>query len=178
MSSNVKRFRSFAFVQKVSALPDDWQERFASMMVESAYIVHDRDTGTDPHVHFFLYYQGKRSVSGVLADIPDSFGIPHVEVIRSKNGYLRYVLHWNPEDVAEGKHRYEWAELHILGGLKVNASDLAQVDLDSVLEVLDEYDPPSFYDFTRFCKDHRPELLRYIQAHFQLVDRLISARIA
>lgn len=170
--SNDNRYRSFAFVQLLENLPDNWNQQFQDMLCESCYIVHDQDEAK-PHVHFFLYFQGKRSPNAVLKDIPEEFGIKHLERVRSKLAYIRYMLHWGYED----KFRYDWEDLKILGGLKVNVSDLASVDLSTVLTCLQEHEFSNFYEFVMYCNDHRPELLRFTQTHFQLIDRVITASL-
>lgn len=168
--SKQKRYRSFAFVQLIDNLPENWKEQFRDMLCESCFIVHDKDEAKE-HVHFFIYFQGKRSINGVLDMIPDDFKVLHVEPVRSKLAYIRYMLHWGyPE-----KHRYNYEDLEVLGGLKINVSDLADVDLVTVIDCLQDHNFTSLFEFLLFCKDKRPELLRFTQTHFQLIEKLISA---
>lgn len=143
------------------------------MICESCYIVHDKDPGTEPHVHFLLYFQGKKSINGVLESIPPSFKVLYIEAIASKTAYIRYMLHWNEKDQEDGKHRYEWNELKLLGGLKLNAADVGGVTLETAIDAITELQPASLADFIFKCKKTRPELLRYTQAHYQLVEKII-----
>lgn len=147
------------------------------MICESCYIIHDKDNGTDPHVHFLLYFQGKKSINGVLASIPTNFDVLYVEAIASKQAYIRYMLHWNDKDREEGKHRYEWSDLKLLGGLKLNAADVGGVTLETAIDAIYELQPASLADFILKCKAKRPELLRYTQTHYQLIEKLILSTI-
>lgn len=171
--SNTMRYRSFAFVQKVDNLPASWEQDFKDMLCESCYIVHDMDEA-EPHVHFFLYYQGKRGLLSVLNEIPDGFGVKHVEPVRSKLAYVRYMLHWGYDD----KHQYSWDDLKVIGGMKINLADLASVTFDQVIDLVTENDFSSFYEFVNYCKAERPEYLRFCQTHFQLIDKYITSKIA
>lgn len=175
--SKQKRSRTFAFVQKIGNLPDTWEQDFQDMVCESCYIIHDKDPGTDPHVHFVLYFQGKKSINGVLESIPETFNVHYIEAIASKTAYIRYILHWNDKDIKDGKHRYDWNELKVLGGLKVNPADIAAVTLEDAIEAIFELAPASLADFILKCKQSRPELLRYTQTHYQLVEKLIVSTI-
>lgn len=171
--SKQKRYRTFAFVQKIENLPETWEQDFQDMICESCYIVHDQDEGTKPHVHFLLYFQGKKSIDGVLESIPETFKVGYIEAIASKTAYIRYMLHWNERNQEEGKHRYEWKELKLLGGMRVNAADVGGVTLDNAIDAIQELQPASLYDFILLCKQSRPELLRYTQTHYQLLEKLI-----
>lgn len=175
--SKQKRYRTFAFVQKVENLPESWEQDFQDMKCESCYIVHDKDEGVDPHVHFVLYFQGKKSINGVLDTVPPSFGVGYLEAIASKIGYIRYILHWNEKDLEAGKHRYEWKELKLLGGMKVNAADVGGVTLDTAIDAILELQPSSLADFVLMCKERRPEVLRYTQTHYQLLEKLILSTV-
>lgn len=171
--SKQKRYRTFSFVQKLENLPETWEQDFQDMICESCYILHDKDPGVNPHVHFLLYFQGKKSINGVLETIPESFNVKYIEAIASKTAYIRYMLHWNDKDREDGKHRYEWNELKLLGGMKVNAADVGGVTLETAIDAIFELQPASLADFIIKCKETRPELLRYTQAHYQLMEKLI-----
>ena len=84
------RGRNFAFVQKVENLPEDWQKVAADKLLPMAWVLHNEDRYTEkdqeknqehkagelvePHVHFFVYFNGKRTASGVV-DMFSEFNI-------------------------------------------------------------------------------------------------------
>lgn len=172
------RGRNFAFVQLVENLPDDWEEIAFNKLLPMAYVLHDKDTYTEkeangehkagelkkPHVHFFVYFNGKRTSSGVLSMFSE-FGISYVEKIECKNAYLAYMLHLRQDD----KHRYGYDELKIINGLKVNFADLSDVDFGDVLEFAQRYSITRFSELVRATKDKEPALFRYVTSHYALV---------
>lgn len=175
--SKQKRCRTFSFVQKIENLPETWEQDFQDMICESCYIIHDKDPGTEPHVHFLLYFQGKKSINGVLECIPESFHVLYIEAITSKTAYIRYMLHWNEKDKEEGKFRYDWHDLKLLGGMKVNAADVAAVSLEMAIDAIEELQPASLMDFILKCKKVKPEMLRFTQTHYQLMEKLILSTV-
>ena len=102
------RGRNFAFVQLLENLPEDWQDIAADKLLPMAWVIHDKDVYTEkdelanpenvagtskkPHVHFFVYFNGKRTASGVV-EMFSEFNIKYVEKIECKNAYLAYMLH-------------------------------------------------------------------------------------
>ena len=119
-----ERGRNFAFVQLVENLPEDWREIVADKLLPMAYVVHDKDlynekdelanpehvagTKKKPHVHFFVYFSGKRTASGVVGMFSE-LGIAYAQKIECKNAYLAYMLHLRQQ----GKHRYDYDEMVI-----------------------------------------------------------------
>ncbi len=174
------RGRNFAFVQKVENLPDDWQDIAASKLLPMAWVLHDKDVYTEkdeaansdlkagelvsPHVHFFVYFNGKRTASGVV-DMFSEFNIAYAEKIECKNAYLAYMLHLRQE----GKHRYDYSEMHILNGLKVNFADLNDVDFGDVLSFAEEFSINRFSELVKATRAKEPPLFRYICTHYSLV---------
>lgn len=158
------RGRNFAFVQKLENLPDDWEQLVISKLLPMAWVVHDKDSGVDPHVHFFVYFSGKRSVSGVVSMFSD-LNVGYVEKIECKNAYLAYMLHLRQDD----KHRYGYDELRIVNGLKVNFSDLADVDFSDVLSFVEDYSITRFSELVKATRDKEPPLFRYVTSHYALV---------
>lgn len=174
------RGRNFAFVQLVENLPDDWQEIAQNKLLPMAWVLHDKDVYTEkdekanpehkegtskkPHVHFFVYFSGKRTTSGVVEMFND-FNINYVEKIECKNAYLAYMLHLRQE----GKHRYGYDEMHILNGLKVNFADLSDTDFGDVLSFAEEYSVTRFSELVKATRVKEPALFRYITSHYALV---------
>lgn len=160
--------RNFAWVQKLENLPGDWEQQLKDMMLPLAYIVHlydrhDDGTPVEPHVHVFCYFNGKRSANGVLM-LFSWANIAHVERIECKNAYLAYMLHIGRED----KYRYEYEDLKIVNGLKVNFADLADVNFGDVLDFAREYGIVRFSELVRATKDREPPLFRYVTGHYAL----------
>lgn len=183
------RGRNFAFVQKVENLPENWRDIIEDKLIPMAYIVHDKDVHTakpeligkhaanavivnedligqpvDPHVHFFAYFNGKRTASGVVSMFSE-LNIGYAERIECKNAYLAYMLHLRQED----KHRYEYDELKIINGLKVNFADLSDVDFGDVLEFAEEYGITRFSELIKATRRKDPPLFRYVYGHYALV---------
>lgn len=174
------RGRNFAFVQLVENLPQDWQEVAASKLVPLAWVLHDKDVYTEkdekanpehkagelkkPHVHFFVYFNGKRTASGVV-EMFSEFGIAYAEKIECKNAYLAYMLHLRQE----GKHRYDYADMHILNGLKVNFADLSDIDFGDVLSFAAEYSITRFSELVKASREKDPPIFRYVCGHYALV---------
>lgn len=168
------RGRNFAFVQKLELLPPDWREILADKLLPIAYIVHDKDVKVDdatgevvpvePHVHVFVYFNGKRTASGVVAMFQE-FGIAYAERIECKNAYLAYMLHLRQED----KHTYSYEELVIINGLKVNFADLSDVDFGDVMNFARERGIHRFSQLMDAAYQYDPPIFRYIQGHYGLV---------
>lgn len=174
------RGRNFAFVQKVENLPENWEEIIKEKLLPMAYILHNKDIYTEkdeqkepehkagmqvsPHVHFFVYFSGKKTISGVLNMFSD-LNIAHVEKIECKNAYLAYMLHLRQE----GKHTYGYDELKIINGLKVNYADLNDVDFGDVLDFADKFGISRFCELVQATKRHDPPLFRYVSGHYALV---------
>ena len=174
MSTKEPRGRNFAFVQKVENLPEDWRDIAKAKLIPMAYIIHDKDVDekgepVDPHVHFFVYFAGKRAVSGVV-EMFSEFNIGYAEKIECKNAYLAYMLHINEER----KHHYEYGELQIRNGLKVNFADLNNVDFGDVLDFAEERSITRFHDLVMATKRKDPPLFRYITGHYALVCAYFS----
>lgn len=187
------RGRNFAFVQKVENLPENWREICETKLVPMAYVVHDKDVHTpkpevigqhaknavvdeelmgmpvEPHVHFFVYFNGKRTASGVV-NMFGELNIGYAERIECKNAYLAYMLHINEED----KHRYGYDELKVLNGLKVNFADLNNVDFGDVLDFAEEWSITRFHELVKATKKKDPPLFRYITGHYALVCAYFS----
>lgn len=168
------RGRNFAWVQKIENLPDDWEKRLKEMMLPLAYVIHlydrhDDGSPVEPHVHVFVYFSGKRTASGVV-EMFSWANIAYCEKIECKNAYLAYMLHIGYED----KYRYEYGDMHILNGLKVNFADLADVDFGDVLEFATEYNIVRFSELVRCTKVKEPPLFRYVCSHYALVCAYFS----
>lgn len=171
--------RNFAFVQLLENLPKNWQKIAEGKLIPIAWVVHDKDLYTEddeknnpehkvgtlkkPHVHFFVYFNGKRSANGVVGMFSE-FGISYVERIECKNAYLAYMLHLRQED----KHTYRYEEMVIKNGLKVNFADLADVDFGDVLDFSRRYGITGFSELVNAAKKYDPPLFRYVQGHFAL----------
>ena len=174
------RGRNFAFVQLVENLPDDWQEIAAGKLLPLAWVLHDKDVYTEkdemkdpthkagepkkPHVHFFVYFNGKRTASGVVSMFSE-FNISYAEKIECKNAYLAYMLHLRQE----GKHQYDYSDMHIMNGLKVNFADLSDVDFGDVLSFAEEYNITRFSELVQAARRKDPPIFRYVTGHFSLV---------
>lgn len=172
--------RNFAFVQLIENLPEDWEKIAENLLLPICWIIHDKDRYTEddekknpehkagtlkkPHVHFFVYFSGKRTVNGVIM-LFSKLNISYVERIECKNAYLAYMLHLRQED----KHTYEYSELVIKNGLKVNFADLANVDMADVLDFIDRFGVTRFSELVQATKRHDPPLFRYVTGHYGLV---------
>lgn len=174
------RGRNFAFVQLLENLPEDWQDIAADKLLPMAWVIHDKDVYTEkdelanpenvagtskkPHVHFFVYFNGKRTASGVV-EMFSEFNIKYVEKIECKNAYLAYMLHLRQE----GKHKYPYDAMTIINGLKVNFADLSDVDFSDVLSFAEEYNICRFSELVKATRKKEPPLFRYITGHYALV---------
>ena len=155
-------------------MPDDWESKLHEMLLPCAYILHDKDTDengeiVDAHVHGFIYFSGKRTAQGVVSML-DWANVGYVEKIECKNAYLAYMLHINQE----GKHRYDYQELKICNGLKVNYADLECVDFGDVLDFAENNGIVRFSHLVRATKGKEPPLFRYICGHYALVCAYFS----
>lgn len=183
------RGRNFAFVQKLENMPEDWEEIVKSKLVPIAYVVHDKDVYTSKpeiigehakhatevnegrvgeavptHVHFFVYFNGKRTAGGVVSMFSE-LNIKYAERIECKNAYLAYMLHLRQED----KHRYDYDEMKIVNGLKVNFADLSEVDFGDVLKFANEYNIVKFSELVNAAMRKEPAIFRYVTSHYALV---------
>lgn len=172
--SQEARGRNFAFVQKVENMPQNWRDIVKAKLIPIAYVLHDKDVdemgvAIDPHVHFFVYFAGKRVASGVV-EMFSELNIGYAEKIECKNAYLAYMLHINEEN----KHRYSYDEMVILNGLKVNFADLNNVDFGDVLEFAEQYCITRFSELVKATKKYDPPLFRYVTGHYALVCAYFS----
>lgn len=174
------RGRNFAFVQLVENLPDDWEQIARDKLLPMAWVLHDKDVYTEkdeqkdpahkagtpkkPHVHFFVYFNGKRTASGVV-EMFSEFNIKYAEKIECKNAYLAYMLHLRQE----GKHRYDYDEMTIVNGLKVNFADLSDIDFSDVMAFAEEYNITRFGELLKATRYKEPPLFRYVSSHYALV---------
>lgn len=177
------RGRNFAMVQKLENLPEDWRERLEELGLPIAYVVHDKDVYTEredrrdlargdckpgdkvpAHVHIFVYFSGKRTASGV-AQMFSEFGIKYAEKVECKNAYLAYMLHLRQE----GKHRYDYSEMVLLNGIKVNFADLSDIDFSDVLAFAEEYNITRFSELVQASRRKDPPIFRYVTSHYALV---------
>ena len=179
-----ERGRNFRFVQLVENLPPDWEKVVKNKLLPMAYVVHDKDYYSEdeekegkgiagqpkkPHVHFFVYFNGKRTPSGV-AKLFNDLGVSYVERVDYKNGALAYMLHigW-PE-----KHLYNYDEFKIVNGLKVNFADLTDTDFGDVMEFAESYDIRRFSELCKISKKVDPPIFRYVSSHYALVCAYFS----
>ena len=178
------RGRNFAFVQKLENLPENWEQIIKDKCIPMAYIVHDKDVLLqrekddkpdvykdrevgelkDIHVHFFAYFNGKRTPSGVVKMFSE-LNIGWAELVVSKNGKLAYFLHIGSDD----KYKYPYDDLKIINGLKVDFAALNNVDFADVLDFADEYNICRFSELVKATKRKDPPLFRYITGHYALV---------
>lgn len=172
--------RNFAFVQLIENLPENWEKKVEDLLLPVAWVVHDKDRYTEddekvdperkagmlkkPHVHFFVYFSGKRSANGVVA-LFHELNINYVERIECKNAYLAYMLHLRQED----KYTYPYDAMVIKNGLKVNFADLANVDFGDVLDFAEKYNVTKFSELVQVAKRHDPPIFRYVNGHYGLV---------
>lgn len=173
------RGRNFAFVQLVENLPKDWEKIARDKLLPMAWVLHDKDfytkedekknpehqagTTKKPHVHFFVYFNGKRTASGVV-EMFSEFNIAYAEKIECKNAYLAYMLHIRQDD----KYTYPYDAMVIVNGLKVNFADLSDVDFSDVLDYADEWSITRFSELVKATKKNEPPLFRYITSHYAL----------
>lgn len=177
------RGRNFAMVQQLKNMPDDWRERLEELGLPLAYVVHDKDVYTErddrrdlprddnkigdavpAHVHIFVYFSGKRTASGVV-EMFSEFGIKYAEKIECKNAYLAYMLHLRQE----GKHRYDYSEMVLINGIKVNFADLSDIDFSDVLAFAEEYNITRFSELVQASRRKDPPIFRYVTSHYALV---------
>lgn len=178
-----ERGRNFAFVQKVENLPEDWERIIQEKFIPMAYIVHDKDVYTqreidenpdtlgdkvagqpkDLHVHFFAYFNGKRTPGGVVKMFSE-LNIGWCELVVCKNAKLAYFLHLRSED----KHVYDYEELHVVNGLKVDYAALNNVTFADVLDFAEEYSITRFHELVKATKRKDPPLFKYITGHYAL----------
>ena len=174
------RGRNFAFVQLVENMPEDWEKKVEEKLIPMAWVLHDKDVYTKkdeeanpehkegtkkkPHVHFFVYFNGKRTVSGVV-EMFSFLNINYAEKIECKNAYLAYMLHLRQDD----KWQYGYDEMHILNGLKVNFADLSDTDFGDVLSFAEEWNIMRFSELVRASREKEPAIFRYVTSHYALV---------
>ena len=178
-----ERGRNFSFVQKLENLPEDWERIIHEKCVPMAYIVHDKDTYTqyeidnnpalagkiagelkDAHVHFFVYFNGKRTIGGVVKMFSE-LNIGYAELVVSKNGKLAYFLHIGCED----KYQYPYEDLKVIHGLKVDYAALNNVNFADVLDFAHEHGIRKFSALVQATKRTDPPLFKYVCGHYALV---------
>lgn len=174
MTTKEPRGRNFAFVQKVENMPEKWPEIVKAKLIPMAYVLHDKDVNeagepVEAHVHFFVYFAGKRAASGVV-EMFSELNIGYAEKIECKNAYLAYMLHINEDN----KHHYAYDEMVILNGLKVNFADLNNVDFGDVLDFAEGYCITRFSELVKATKKLDPPLFRYVTGHYALVCAYFS----
>ena len=71
-----------------------------------AWIIHDRDTDTERHIHAYIEFTNPRSFQSVadLLNVPENM----VCKIIDKNAILQYLIHKNQPD----KFQYDFSEIH------------------------------------------------------------------
>jgi len=90
------------------SIKNDIQE-FISLVEQCpqwAWIIHDKDTDTEKHVHAYIEFPNPRSFESVaeLLNVPANM----VCKVIDKNGILQYLIHKNQLD----KFQYEFTEIH------------------------------------------------------------------
>ena len=116
------RSTNWAFEIYEESAHDDWENRLASLLIDTFYIKHDLDTNADgtqkkTHWHIqFLFGRVKKSPKQVydLAKYVGGDGLGGNAVIRlaSATGYARYLTHIDYAD----KHHYSVDDVKVLGG--------------------------------------------------------------
>lgn len=101
-----------------------------------AWILHDKDVDKegelkDPHYHIYLEFPNARSLNSIAEElnIPPNM----IEVVRDKNGILKYLTHANNPE----KYQYDISEIHSNFDIEVATASL---DMMSVLKILDSSD--------------------------------------
>lgn len=118
----VHRSTNWAFEIYEESAPEDWENKLASLLIDTFYIKHDLDVNADgtnkkPHWHIqFLFGKNKKSPRQVydLAKFVSGDGLGGDSVIRlaSATGYARYLTHIDYPD----KHHYSVDDVKVLGG--------------------------------------------------------------
>lgn len=72
-----------------------------------AWILHDKDEGTSPHIHAVLTFPNGKTSRTIAKAFPGA----HVEPCRSIRNAVAYLLHKTPSSMEDGKHEYEASEI-------------------------------------------------------------------
>lgn len=116
------RSTNWAFEIYEESAPSDWENKLASLLIDTFYIKHDMDVNADgtlkkPHWHIqLLFGKTKKSPRQVydLAKFVGGDGLGGDAIIRlaSATGYARYLTHIDYAD----KHHYSVDDVKVLGG--------------------------------------------------------------
>lgn len=163
--------RTYAFVQLLSNLPDDWQTLFDGLVMPSAFIIHSQDEA-EPHVHFLIDFNSPVRPQTVIDLIPHSFGVLHVEPVRNRNAYMRYMLHIGQEN----KYIYELNDLKLLHGCKFKKAEIFAVEFKDVYSIIEENNILNFAALLTCCMEHYPQCVDYIVNHSTPVRAYVRDR--
>lgn len=166
-----QKSRCYAFVQKLENLPDNWQKLFEDCVIPSCFIIHDQDEA-DPHIHFLMDFTSPVSVLTALDVIPAEFNVLHVEPVRNRSAYMRYMLHLDQDD----KFNYSFDDLKLLYGCKCRKSDLFNIGFVDVYEVIEINDIRNFAALITICMKEYNQCLDYILSHSSAINFYLRDR--
>lgn len=147
--------RYWGFIIYPESNPDFIEQSGESFLPLIISPLHDKD-GVKPHYHCLLAYDGGVALSTVLKDV-HLWGVSHVEPIRSKKAYIRYMTHdgtnkakYNKEDIidltatgaSESAVSYELIQLIISSdytGLKPLCMELVQMNRHDLIAELKQH---------------------------------------
>lgn len=162
MSVAEKRARCFATIVYPESAKPGWMDVLAEYHIPSLVSpLHDMDVTEDgelkkPHYHVMIYFAGKKSQSGAQ-EIFDSICGVGCTVVESRQGYARYLCHFDNPDKAQ----YSASDVRAFGGADFGEwSELSKdpmVFIPDMMEFIERHDVTSFYQFSLYCARHQPE---------------------
>lgn len=121
-----------------------------------------------PHFHLMLMFEGNKS-SSQLNSLLEPLNATKVFQCNSLRGYARYLCHLDDPE----KTQYLIDQVLCFGGADyLDAINLPKDDFNvlcSMLEYIRKSKVPTFFEFTMFCMDHRPDWLKVISHRYSFL---------
>lgn len=164
-----KKFRNFASILYFDSAPSDWADRLYNLHIK-AFIspVHDKDIKENgefkkPHCHIMLMYDSPVSPNIAQSDFANIGALSaHIEILKSKQGYARYLCHLDDKNKAQ----YDTEEVIALAGANYHDTIYLEEDrvtiLAEILRFVDDNQIINYTDFIRYCLNNNTTWLAFI----------------
>lgn len=160
------RARTYSAILYPESAPADWRKILQGQFIKAIVSpLHDRDT-TDtgeikkPHHHILIDFDSPKTIKQAREVFESIGATAHVETVKSKQGYLRYLCHLDETDGA----KYDPAEVVCMNGAKYEIQEeRAPVDKFAVSKQIIQFcrdnDITNFADLVEYCADQKEEWL-------------------
>lgn len=160
------RARTYSAILYPESAPPDWRRILQGHLIKAIVSpLHDRDTTEageikKAHHHIMIDFDSPKTLKQAREVFESIGATAHVETVKSKQGYLRYLCHLDETDGA----KYDPAEVVCMNGAKYEIiEERAPVDKFAVSKQIIQFcrdnDVSNFADLVEHCADKREEWL-------------------